>query len=169
MNKEESFIFSSPIGSFTVFHNENRVLEINLGIDLNKKSRLNDYGANVLSPYAEKVSENLEAYFTNSNKKLSIKTAAVGTTFQQSVWKIIQSIKSGKIMTYSDIAEKLGSSPRAVGNACRANPIPIIVPCHRVVAKSGLGGFAGMSTGFNLDMKKWLLAHENVLPKNNMN
>jgi methylated-DNA-[protein]-cysteine S-methyltransferase len=63
-------------------------------------------------------------------------------------------------MTYQELADKLQTSPRAIGNACRANPTPIIVPCHRIVAKSHMGGFAGDTQGKLLDIKKWLLEHE---------
>ncbi len=67
-----------------------------------------------------------------------------------------------QVTTYGDLAGKLGSSARAVGNACRRNPVPILVPCHRVVARNGLGGFAGDSDGRLVDIKKRLLAHEGV-------
>ena len=65
--------------------------------------------------------------------------------------------------TYRDLAEQLGSVPRAVGQACRANPCPIVVPCHRVVAVKGLGGFAGDRAGRKLAIKRWLLRHEGVV------
>ena len=169
MDKVSSFIVSTPIGNFSVIHNENRVLEIDMGVDTKKIAKKAKTNSTNLSPFAQKVKKKLVSYFSNSDEKLNIEIDAAGTQFQQSVWQVIRTIKTGKTMTYSEIAEKLGSSPRAVGNACRANPIPIIVPCHRVVAKSGLGGFAGMSTGFNLDMKKWLLKHEDVLSVNDVN
>ncbi len=63
-------------------------------------------------------------------------------------------------MTYGGLATKLGSGARAVGNACRQNPISIIIPCHRVVAANGLGGYAGHTQGKVLDRKRWLLTHE---------
>ncbi len=86
-----------------------------------------------------------------------------GTDYQKSVWQCISEIKWGETLTYGDIAEQLDSSARAVGNACRANPVPIIVPCHRVVSKSGLGGFAGQREGNNINVKTWLLEHERSL------
>ena len=69
-------------------------------------------------------------------------------------------IPCGHVLTYGEIAAQLGSSPRAVGQACGNNPIPIVIPCHRVVAKSGMGGFMHHNGGFALDIKRWLLAHE---------
>ncbi len=159
----ESFKVHTPIGLLYVFCSENKVLEINIGMDSKKKlpACLNE--PETLNQFAKQVKNQLEYYFVDSNASLAIETYAQGTDFQKSVWQILRSIKKGKTLTYSAVAEKLGSSPRAVGNACRANPVPIIVPCHRVVAKSGLGGFAGQSTGFNIDMKTWLLTHEQVI------
>jgi methylated-DNA-[protein]-cysteine S-methyltransferase len=69
-------------------------------------------------------------------------------------------IPPGRTRSYGDIAAELGSSARAVGNACRANPIPLFIPCHRVVAKHGLGGFGGQTRGRLPEIKAWLLRHE---------
>ena len=75
-----------------------------------------------------------------------------GTDFQQKVWKAIAQIPWGKLKTYSEIAQEIGrpSSVRAVANACGKNPLPLFIPCHRVVAKGGWGGFNG---GINLKKK----------------
>jgi methylated-DNA-[protein]-cysteine S-methyltransferase len=84
-----------------------------------------------------------------------------GTPYQQRVWQAISAIPRGQVLTYGDIAAQIGSGPRAVANACGANNIPLIVPCHRVVAKGGIGGFMqGNKDG--LKIKKWLLKHEGV-------
>ncbi|NCA68893.1 MAG: methylated-DNA--[protein]-cysteine S-methyltransferase [Sphingobacteriia bacterium] len=85
-----------------------------------------------------------------------------GTTFQRRVWDELVRIPFGQTLTYGVLARRLGSAPRAVGQACRANPCPILVPCHRVVAACGLGGFAGDSNGRLLAVKRWLLNHEGV-------
>jgi methylated-DNA-[protein]-cysteine S-methyltransferase len=69
-------------------------------------------------------------------------------------------ISAGTPACYGDLADRLGSSPRAVGGACRANPIPVIIPCHRVVGRNGLGGFMGTTAGRGIEIKQWLLAHE---------
>ncbi|MDH5259570.1 MAG: MGMT family protein, partial [Gammaproteobacteria bacterium] len=79
-----------------------------------------------------------------------------------SVWKIMRAIEAGKTLTYGDVAKLLDSSPRAVGNACRRNPIPLLIPCHRIVAKNGTGGFAGQKSGPVFDIKCWLLDHETL-------
>jgi methylated-DNA-[protein]-cysteine S-methyltransferase len=83
-----------------------------------------------------------------------------GTAFQQRVWQALRKIPPGERCTYGDLARRLGSSPRAVGGACRANPIPIVIPCHRVVAASGIGGYCGPASASMLRIKHWLLAHE---------
>lgn len=85
-----------------------------------------------------------------------------GTAFQQKVWDCLQNIPAGSVRTYGEIAAELHSSPRAVGNACRRNPIPLIIPCHRVVSAKGIGGFAGQTTGQKINIKEQLLRHEGV-------
>lgn len=89
--------------------------------------------------------------------------APVGTEFQHNVWQALQDIKCGETLSYSALAKTLGSGARAVGNACRHNPLPLIVPCHRVVAKNGMGGFAGDREGGKTTIKHWLLRHEGIL------
>ena len=84
-----------------------------------------------------------------------------GTQFQLRVWQAIYAIPVGETRTYGQLAALLGSGPRAVANACGANPFPIIIPCHRVVAKSGIGGFLqGKKNG--VLVKRWLLQHEGI-------
>jgi methylated-DNA-[protein]-cysteine S-methyltransferase len=90
-----------------------------------------------------------------------IRLRANGTEFQQRVWRVLQAIPYGETRTYGEIAAELGTSPRAVGNACRRNPIPLIIPCHRVVAAVGTGGFGGETHGRWIRIKRWLLHHEN--------
>ncbi|MDH5648758.1 MAG: methylated-DNA--[protein]-cysteine S-methyltransferase [Gammaproteobacteria bacterium] len=109
---------------------------------------------------AKKVSRQLVKYFSNPKHIFDLELVLEGTPFQKKVWRELIKIPAGKVTTYGDLAEKLGSSARAVGNACRANPIPIIVPCHRVIARSGLGGYMGKTSGSKFDIKCWLLAHE---------
>jgi methylated-DNA-[protein]-cysteine S-methyltransferase len=86
-----------------------------------------------------------------------------GTAFQQRTWHAISRIPAGEVRTYGELSAEIGGTARAVGQACGANPFPIVVPCHRVVAKTGLGGFANASDGWLLETKRWLLRHEGVL------
>ena len=104
----------------------------------------------------------LQAYFHDSRTPFTVALAPGGTTFQQGVWKALQAIPVGTVLTYGELAARLGTAARAIGGACRSNPIPIFIPCHRVVARQGLGGYAGEVTGDPLGIKRWLLRHEGV-------
>jgi len=104
----------------------------------------------------------LQRYFKQADEPFSLSLQPVGTLFQCSVWRELQQIPVGEVRTYGEIAAVLGTGSRAVGNACRNNPLPVVVPCHRVVAVSGPGGYAGQTQGRNMRIKGWLLAHEGV-------
>lgn len=108
------------------------------------------------------VVQQLMDYFSLAISLKTIPVVLTGTMFQKSVWSELRKIPLGETRTYGDIAKKLNSSPRAVGNACRKNPIPIIIPCHRVISASGIGGFAGEVEGRQIKIKRWLLNHEGV-------
>jgi len=95
-----------------------------------------------------------------ANEQFDISCSFSATPFQQKVWNELKKIPPGKVVTYGELAKKLGTSARAVGNACRQNPIPVVIPCHRVVAASGIGGYAGDTGGDLLKIKSWLLQHE---------
>ena len=112
------------------------------------------------SDLAQKTRKQLEDYLNHAHSDWTVPLKKSGTPFQQKVWHYLQTIPLGETRYYSDVANALNSSAQAVGNACRANPFVIIVPCHRVVSKSGLGGYAGQASGKYLAIKQWLLAHE---------
>ncbi|CAH1747366.1 Methylated-DNA--protein-cysteine methyltransferase [Thauera humireducens] len=88
---------------------------------------------------------------------------ARGTAFQRRVWAEISAIPTGQTRRYGELAARLGSAARAVGQACGANPYPLVVPCHRVTSAAGLGGFANARDGWLLEVKRWLLRHEGAL------
>ena len=85
-----------------------------------------------------------------------------GTAFQRRVWEQIAAIPNGQTRSYGRLAKDLKNAPRAVGQACGANWFPLVIPCHRVTAAGGLGGFASSDdeNGFHLSVKRWLLRHE---------
>ena len=112
------------------------------------------------TPLARQVCAQLKAYFADPRTRFDLPLAPGGTVFQQRAWRALQRIPSGTVRTYGELARTLKSAPRAVGGACRANPIPIVVPCHRVVAANGPGGFMGATRGRAMNIKRWLLAHE---------
>ena len=112
---------------------------------------------------AAEVYRQLMEYFDARRTRFELPLNAAGTAYQKSVWRQLAKIPYGKSLTYGGIATKLKSGPRAVGNACRDNPISIIVPCHRVLSKSGLGGYSGCVTGDPVARKQWLLQHEGIM------
>lgn len=91
---------------------------------------------------AEEAALQLEAYFAGRLNQFDLPLAPRGTTFQQQVYTEMRAIPLGETVTYGDIADKLDVPPQPVGQACGSNPIPIIIPCHRVVGLDGLGGFS---------------------------
>ncbi|MBP6189303.1 MAG: methylated-DNA--[protein]-cysteine S-methyltransferase [Azonexus sp.] len=114
------------------------------------------------TPLAAEAVRQLRAYLADPSFAFGLPLKPAGTTFQRRVWEQISAIPNGLTHTYGDVAKNLKNAPRAVGQACGANPYPVVVPCHRVVATGGgLGGFARERGGFLLDVKRWLLAHEN--------
>ena len=112
------------------------------------------------SAILKKTQAQLDAYFANPNHRFDLPMRLEGTAFQQSVWQALCDIQPGSPLTYGQLAKKLGTAPRAVGGACGSNPIPIIVPCHRVVSASGIGGFMKTRYLGPLNIKTWLLTHE---------
>ena len=114
------------------------------------------------TPLAAEAVRQLKAYIADPGFTFGLPLRPAGTTFQRRVWEQISAIPSGQTHTYGQLAKSLKNAPRAVGQACGSNPYPIVVPCHRVVATGGgLGGFARERGGFLLDVKRWLLTHEN--------
>ncbi len=111
---------------------------------------------------AAKVANQIEAYFANPHNDFNLPLIYKGTPFQRRVWQAISAISCGQVLTYSDIAAQIGSGPRAVANACGANHLPLIIPCHRVIAKKSLGGFMQGSL-HGARIKTWLLKHEGVV------
>jgi len=107
------------------------------------------------------VEEQCRAYFADPRTPFDLPLKPQGTAFQQRVWHAVAQLQSGERITYGEIAARLNSGARAVGGACGANYFPLVIPCHRVVAKANLGGFMGQDApGLYRDIKLWLLNHE---------
>lgn len=109
---------------------------------------------------AAEVSRQLSAYLRDPAFRFDLPIAVLGTPFQRRVWQALVDIPPGQPLSYGELAQRLKTSARAVGGACRANPTPVVVPCHRVVARAGLGGFMGTTAGPGPRIKQWLLTHE---------
>lgn len=102
----------------------------------------------------------IEAYLYHSLAPNDLSLRPSGTAYQQRVWAELCRIPSGEVCTYGELARKLHSSARAIAGACRANPLPLLIPCHRVVSADGAGGYLGQRAGTALEIKRWLLQHE---------
>lgn len=113
------------------------------------------------------ICDQIRRYIDNPKQayRFTVPCMLEGTPFQKKVWNELVKIPAGKVVSYGALAQKLGTSARAVGNACRKNPVPVVIPCHRVVSANGIGGYSGDTSGDLLDIKRWLLEHEGAMPR----
>jgi methylated-DNA-[protein]-cysteine S-methyltransferase len=114
------------------------------------------------SPLLAAAARQLDAYFAGKLADFDLPLHPAGSDFERRVWAQMQTIPYGKTRSYGELAEAIGSAPRAVGGACGKNPIPIVIPCHRVLAKAGMGGYSGAG---GLKTKHALLALEGALTR----
>jgi len=143
----------SPIGPITLAAKSNRLVSVQLG------TKRKDFGN---SAVLELAAQQLAEYFSGTRASFELATQVSGTKFQQAVWKQLAKTKSGQSLSYGEIARRIGSpaASRAVGAAVGANPIPLIVGCHRVLGSTGkITGFTG---GKGIPTKIWLLRHEGI-------
>jgi len=122
--------------------------------------RLSSPSISPRSALAEEAKRQLEAYLANPDATFDLPLHIEGTPFQLKLWEALRKIPRGKTLTYGELAQRLGGEARAVGQACGDNRLPVVIPCHRVVAADGIGGFAHSTGGYLLEAKRWLLAHE---------
>lgn len=113
------------------------------------------------------LAEQIQNYLMNpDDNHLAVSFYQQGTEYSQKIWNMLLNIPCGHVMSYSQLAQKISSGPRAVAQACRNNPYAGIIPCHRVVAKAGIGGFMGQSQGPMVQLKRQLLDYEYSLALN---
>ena len=135
--------FVSLLGPITIFEEGGKIISL-----LFSYSEYSDS-----SPLLEKAKEEIEEYFQRKRKTFDLPLDAKGTEFQKRVWKELLDIRYGETLSYGEIGDRIGTKAyRAIGNACGKNPIPILIPCHRVVGKDNIGGFS-----LGLDLKRKLL------------
>ena len=156
MTNHYDALINTPFGAVAVTAHGNQ-LAIELLLESPSQENLQSSNALVKQAY-----EQIQQYLQQPSIKFhSAFLKQQGTPFQQRVWQAIAAIPLGKTATYGQIANKIGSGPRAVANACGANNIPLIIPCHRVLAQNDIGGFMQGKENALL-IKRWLLAHEGV-------
>ena len=109
---------------------------------------------------AERAARQLENYRANPDAEFDLPVVIEGSPLQRGVWDAMCAIPRGKTRTYGELARELGADARAIGQACGDNRLPIVIPCHRVVAVDGIGGFGHATGGYLLEVKRWLLMHE---------
>jgi methylated-DNA-[protein]-cysteine S-methyltransferase len=138
----------SPLGPLTIVEDDDAIVALEWGWtrDVSETGLLGLAG------------DQLASYFGGDLTNFSLPLAPSGTSFQRQVWASMTRIPYGKTLSYGGVAEEIDSSPRAVGTACGRNPIPIIIPCHRVVGNGG--ALVGYSGGEGVETKRYLLAHE---------
>ncbi|WP_341503178.1 methylated-DNA--[protein]-cysteine S-methyltransferase [Gallaecimonas sp. GXIMD4217] len=112
------------------------------------------------TPLGRRFEAQLVRYLQSGRADFELPLLAQGTAFQQRVWARLAELPRGETVSYGELARELGTVARALGQACRHNPHPIVVPCHLVLSASGMGGFSGQTGGAMLDFKQWLLNHE---------
>jgi methylated-DNA-[protein]-cysteine S-methyltransferase len=144
-----SLSIPSPIGQLTIEEAGDMIVAIRWG-----------NGGGNGSPLLAEAARQLAAFFDGRLKDFDLPLSPAGTVFENRVWQAMQEIPYGETRTYGDLAHATDSGPRAVGRACGRNPIPIVIPCHRVLARGGLGGYSGDG---GLVTKQRLLALEGAL------
>ena len=149
-------VIAAPFGKLRIAVMGNAVLTIEF-LDENAAEQAPS------DPFLAMVIRQIEAYLHDPARQFTVPLISRGSGYRRRIWEALAQIRAGQVQTYGAIARQLSSGARTVGAACRANPLPIIIPCHRVVAVNGLGGFAGETGGKKLAIKRWLLAHEGVI------
>ena len=113
---------------------------------------------------AKEAARQLERYRDDPDTVFDLPLLIEGSPLQRSVWQAMCAIPRGRTRTYGDLARELeaahSATPRAIGQCCGDNRLPIVIPCHRVVAADGIGGFSHTTEGYLIEVKRWLLAHE---------
>lgn len=146
-------VIAAPFGKLGIRCSEDALL----GIEFLPASAQVDPPSGLL---AREVCRQLAAYLDNAGFRFDLPLKPGGTEHQRKVWRAMCAIPRGQTLSYGELAAQIGSSARAVGQACGNNPVPVVIPCHRVVGKAGLGGFMHRADAGALDIKRWLLAHE---------
>ncbi len=137
----------SPIGALTLSEDSGAIVALDFGWGRDQDE----------TELLKRARDQVNDYLDGSRRSFDLQLQLTGTTYQKRVWNILSSIPYGQTVTYGAVAKVAGGSPRSAGQAIRCNPIPILIPCHRVVATQGFGGYTG---GEGVDTKQFLLRLE---------
>lgn len=158
-----SLTMSSPLGTLTLHATDHAVIGLEIGQSSDTRQTPGHASTphNLAHPVLDAAKAQLEEYFAGSRHSFDIPVVMKGTSFQEAVWSALESIPYGETASYGELASRVGrpGAARAVGGAVGANPVPIIVPCHRVMGSTGK--ITGYSGGDGIATKEALLAHEN--------
>lgn len=140
-----------PLSYIAIYSDGNHITEITFRKRINSPAKV--------PPILREATQQMKEYLEGKRTEFDLPLGAEGTQFQETVWKKLRTVPFGKLSSYQDLAKSVGrpKAARAVGNAVGRNPLPIVIPCHRVVATTGIGGFSS-----GLPIKKWLLKREGL-------
>ncbi len=156
---EYDFLYDSPTGQLGICVDAESITKI-IWLEHDGLATETSSSKLINKKLKKEVVSALDNYFESGLVDTEISLCPDGTLFQKKVWQALKRIPLGTVKTYGDVARELKTSSRAVGQACRRNNIPLFIPCHRVVAAHGIGGFMG---GYrHVERKRWLLQHEGI-------
>ena len=162
MAETGQFNYHFPHFDLHILHNEHQLLSAEFALPSDDLLLLNA----AQDGLSQHILVELDAYVANPCHVFNLPFSYSGTQHQLRVWEVMQRIPSGSVLSYSAVAAQLNSAPRAVGGACGRNPLPVFIPCHRIIAANQqLGGFNSGKLFFNLGIKRWLLEHEGIFLK----
>ncbi|CAI3939998.1 DNA repair enzyme Ada (O6-methylguanine-DNA--protein-cysteine methyltransferase) (AdaB) (PDB:6RLA) (PUBMED:29061663) [Commensalibacter communis] len=141
--------FHSPVGELSIAEDDGFIVSVDWGWGSLQEE----------TPLLIEAKKQFNAYFDGQLKQFDLPVRPFGTNYQLKVWQALKDIPYGETCSYQDLVKIVGGGPRSIGGANGANPIPLIIPCHRVIGKNGLGGYSG---GEGIETKEYLLKMEQL-------
>lgn len=152
--------FHTPIGALNISHDGQHILKAAFDHTGSQNKHSKNVTYQQKTEFCSLIASELESYFNYASYRFNLPLKPSGTLFQKKVWNSLLVIPAGQSITYGELSRKIQTSPRAIGQACRTNPIPLFIPCHRIVGKNNLGGYMGKNQA--LSLKQALLHHEGI-------
>lgn len=160
--REQIVLFPAPFGTIQISAVAQQLVGVELlpedeGTNANEAMPSDD-------PLLRKAVKQMLRYLAEPSVGFSLPLKLSGTPYQRRVWQALREIPVGQVISYGELAHRMQSGSQAVAAACKSNRFPLIIPCHRVISVTGLGGYCGQTNGPMLELKQWLLRHEGRLP-----